>query len=104
MQLLLTRCKVNSKIALTKRKGNIAKLIPRRKKNEGTNTMRAEDNNLKLIESELKFISRHVQTIEGAGGSDFEAVDEICLAVNSALRALAEYKLSLQPDAEAIAA
>lgn len=59
----------------------------------------AEDRNLKIIASELSFISRHVQTIEGAGGHDFEAVDEIAMSVHSALRALEEYKLSLQPAA-----
>lgn len=55
----------------------------------------AEDKNLKLIESELRFISRHVQTVRA---DDFEAVDEIGMAVESALRALHEYKLSVQPD------
>jgi hypothetical protein len=63
-----------------------------------------QDTNLKLIETELRFIGRHVQTIEGAGGSDFEAVDEIGMAVESALRALAEYKLSIQPASEEIPA
>ena len=55
----------------------------------------AEDKNLQIIEQELRFIARHSQTIEGNGGSDFEAVDEICRAVNSALRALDEHRLSL---------
>lgn len=53
------------------------------------------DKNLSLIESELKFISRHAQTVEG----NFEVVAEIGMAVESALRALHEYKLSIQPDA-----
>jgi hypothetical protein len=58
--------------------------------------MQTEDKNLRTIAQELRFIGRHVQTIEGVGGPDFEAVDEIAMAVNSALRALNEYKLSLQ--------
>lgn len=57
------------------------------------------DRNLALIESELRFIARHAQTIEGSGGSDYERIDELGLAVESALRALFEYKLSIQPDA-----
>ncbi len=55
---------------------------------------------LNIIEQELRFIARHSQTIEGSGGSDFEAVDEINMAVNSALRALHELKLSLQPASD----
>jgi hypothetical protein len=55
----------------------------------------AEDKNLKLVESELRFISRHVQAVRT---DDFGAVDEIGMAVESALRALFEYKLSVQPD------
>lgn len=54
----------------------------------------AEDRNLKLIESELRFIACHVQTVDG----NFDVVDEIGMAVESALRALHEYRLSIQPD------
>jgi hypothetical protein len=54
----------------------------------------AEDKNLELIESELRFISRHSQQIEG----NFDVVDELAMAIESALRALFEYKLSLEPE------
>ena len=64
--------------------------------------MLIEDKTLNLIEHELRFIARHSQTIEGRGGSDFEAVDEICMAVNSALRALDELRLSLRPAYEGV--
>lgn len=57
------------------------------------------DRNLALIETELRFIARHAQTIEGNGGSDYERIDELGLAVESALRALHEYKLSIQTNA-----
>ena len=56
-----------------------------------------KDTNLELIERELKFIARQAQCIEGARREDFERVDEIGMAIESALRALEEYKLSLQP-------
>ena len=56
--------------------------------------MNVEDDNLRIIEQELRFISRHSQTIEGRGESDFEAVDEICMAVISALRALDDLRPS----------
>jgi hypothetical protein len=62
----------------------------------------AGDKNLSIIETESKFIARQSQKIEGAGREDFEAVDEIGMAVESALRALEEYKLSLQPACEEI--
>jgi hypothetical protein len=58
--------------------------------------MNVEDKNLRVIEQELRFIARHSQMIEGSGDSDFEAVDEIWLAVNSALRALDEHRLNYQ--------
>jgi hypothetical protein len=58
--------------------------------------MNVEDKNLSIVEQELRFIARHSQMIEGRGGSDFEAVDEIWLAVNSALRALDEHRLNYQ--------
>ena len=61
-----------------------------------TNTTHPQDPNLSLIERELRFIARHSQTIIGAGGSDFEAIDEINLAVVSALHALDEYRQTLQ--------
>ncbi|MGB7923433.1 MAG: hypothetical protein WCF57_09330 [Pyrinomonadaceae bacterium] len=64
----------------------------------------ARDKHIQIIERELRFISRHVQIIEGAGGSDFGAVDEICMSVNSALRALSEYRLSLRPANEEVPA
>jgi hypothetical protein len=57
----------------------------------------AADNNLRIVEQELRFIGRHSNTIEGGCGADFEAMDEINMAVESALRALHEYQLSLQP-------
>ena len=60
----------------------------------------AEDKNLQIIEQELRFIARHSQTIQGTGGSDFEAVDEICTTVYSALRALDEHKQTLRPEHE----
>lgn len=60
----------------------------------------AEDKNPTLIENELRFIRRHVQSIDG----NFDAVDEIGMAVESALRALHEYNLSLQPACEEVPA
>ena len=60
----------------------------------------AEDKNLSLIESELRFIRRHVQGFS----SDFDRTDEIGMAVESALRALREYELSLQPACEEVPA
>ena len=60
----------------------------------------AEDKNLLIIETELAFIRRHVQRIEGAGREDFETLDEIGMSVESARRALEEYKLSQQPATE----
>jgi hypothetical protein len=61
----------------------------------------AEDTNLKLIETELRFISRHANNLPT---DDHESVHEISLAVNSALTALAEYRLGLQPACEEIPA
>ena len=58
----------------------------------------AADKNLKLISQELAFIRRHVHTIECSRGEYFETVDRIALAVQSALEALDEYKLSLEPE------
>lgn len=58
-----------------------------------------KDKSLSLIAHELKFIRRQIQQVEGAGRSDFEIVDEVGMAVESALQALEEYELSLQPDA-----
>lgn len=59
----------------------------------------AADRNLQLIETELRFISRHAGNIHT---DDHQSVHEIGLAVESALRALAEYRLSLQPAREEI--
>lgn len=56
------------------------------------------EKNLNLIEAELRFISRQLGRVEGANGNDFETVDELAMAAASALRALFEYKLSLQPE------
>ena len=56
---------------------------------------------LETIEAELRFISRHANnSMEG----NYDAVDEISMAVNSALRALCEYRLSLQPARDEIPA
>lgn len=66
--------------------------------------MNVEDDNLRIIEQELRFISHHSQTIEGRGESDFEAVDEIYMAVISALRVLGILRLSYQwPRDQALA-
>jgi hypothetical protein len=59
----------------------------------------AEDQNLKLIETELRFISRHACNLLT---DDHESVHEIGLAVESALRALTEYKLGLEPACEEV--
>lgn len=55
--------------------------------------------NLSLIEQKLRFIARESQQIEGS----FDTVDEINLAVISALRALDEYRLSLGNTGEEVA-
>lgn len=62
------------------------------------------DKNLGIIESELRFIGNHLQTVEGNGGSDFDAIDELYMALASAKSALEKYKLSLQPEANEEAA
>ena len=59
----------------------------------------SENKNLNLIEAELKAIRR---TAEHTG--DYEAADYIGRAVESALRALFEYRLELQPACEEIPA
>jgi hypothetical protein len=59
-----------------------------------------EDKNLALIEQELRFIRRHVQGFD----ADFDRADEIGMSVESALRALREYELSLQPACEEVPA
>jgi hypothetical protein len=59
--------------------------------------MRVENGRLRTVEQELRFIARHSQTIEGGCGADLEAVDEINMAVEAALRALREHQLSLRP-------
>ena len=60
----------------------------------------SDDKNLALIEQELRFIRRHVQGFK----SDFDRADEIGMAVESALSALHEYHLSLQPACEEVPA
>ena len=60
----------------------------------------AEDKHLILIEQEMRFIRRHVQGFS----SDFDRADEIGMAVESALRALREYGLGLQPACEEVPA
>lgn len=54
---------------------------------------------LETIEAELRFISRHAN--DAIEGND-DAVHEISMAVQSALRALCEYRLSLQPTCDEI--
>jgi prefoldin subunit 5 len=56
----------------------------------------AEDKNLRTLEAELRFILRHLQTIEG----NFETVDELSMSAHSALRAVEEIKLAQQPACE----
>jgi hypothetical protein len=63
--------------------------------------MHAVDRNLSLIETELRFIACHVQNMET---SDYEAQHEIDMAVQAALQALFEYRLSLEPACEEIPA
>ena len=58
------------------------------------------DKNLEIIVHELKFVGRMAQRSEGNGGSDFDRVDEIGMAGESALRTLEEYKLGLAPVSE----
>jgi hypothetical protein len=60
--------------------------------------MHAADSHLRTVEQELRFIARHSQTIQGGCGADFEAVDEINMAVAAALRALREYESGLKPS------
>jgi hypothetical protein len=57
-----------------------------------------------LIERELNFIARQAQSIECANGRDFETVDEIGMAVDSAKRALFELQLGAQDATEEIPA
>lgn len=59
----------------------------------------AEDKNLSLIESELKSIRRTAEH-----SSDYETADYIGRAVASALQALSEYKLNIEPACEDIPA
>ena len=53
-----------------------------------------KDKNLVLIESELNLLRRHMKNILT---EDFDAVDEAEMSISSALLALDEYRLSLQP-------
>lgn len=48
------------------------------------------------LESDLRFILRHLQTVEG----NFETVDELSMATHSALRTLDEMKLEAQPASD----
>jgi len=59
----------------------------------------AEAKALQLIETELRFISRSANNVET---SDHDAIHEISLAVNSALRAIHELKLEQEPAVEDI--
>ena len=61
----------------------------------------ASDKHLRILESELRFITRAVNSLQT---SDFEAVDDINRALRSAKQALEEYGLSLQPAHEDIPA
>jgi hypothetical protein len=54
---------------------------------------------LQLIETELRFISRSANNVETSG---HEAIHEISLAINSALRAIHELKLEQEPTGEGI--
>lgn len=66
----------------------------------GAQTMQAaEDKNLELLESELKTIRRAAEH-----PADYEAADVIGRAVESALCALFEYRLSLEPACEEVPA
>ena len=64
-------------------------------------TKMQNDKHLETIRAELAFIGRHVNNLET---SDFDAVDEIHMALASARRALEEYELGLQPECEGIPA
>lgn len=46
------------------------------------------------LERDLRFILRHLQTVEG----NFETVDELSMAAHSALRTLGEMRLDAQPS------
>jgi hypothetical protein len=61
----------------------------------------AADKNFSIIEAELKFIRRHVSNIQT---DDYEAQRDIDMAVESALRALFEHKLNLEPACEEVPA
>lgn len=61
----------------------------------------AEDKHLTLVETELRFISRHAENLQT---DDHQMIHEIGLAVESALRALFEYRLSLEPACEEVPA
>lgn len=55
---------------------------------------------LKLIERELAFIDRQSQHIDADSVENFDRADAIGRAVQSALLALTEYRLSLEPEVE----
>jgi len=52
-----------------------------------------KDKSLSLTESELNFLRRHLKNILT---EHFDTIDEVETAIASALRALAEYRLSLR--------
>jgi hypothetical protein len=60
------------------------------------------DKSLAILEHEINFIARQMRKIEGQNSDEFNAIDEINMALNSARQALADYKLSLAPAAEEI--
>jgi hypothetical protein len=60
--------------------------------------MHAADDPLRTVEQELRFIARQAQSIEGGCGADLEAVDEINMSVEAALKALRAYGLTLRPS------
>lgn len=61
--------------------------------------MTAAEKNITLLESELRYIARIISNLQT---SDFEAVDEIHRAIESAKRAAHELKLDAQPATEEI--
>jgi uncharacterized Zn finger protein len=60
----------------------------------------ARDKRLKLIESDLRFISNRAAD----AGADFDVMEDIQRAVRAALLSLDEYELELMPATEEVAA
>jgi hypothetical protein len=52
----------------------------------------AADKNMTCLERNLRFIVRHLQTVEG----NFDTVDELSMAAHSTLRLLEEIRLNAQ--------